>query len=299
MSRYADWTTAEEDFFCDHYGVDLSPAKIAAALGRTIGSVRALARHVEDGRPKRRFWSAAELADLTAHYGKQPARVIAARLGRSVGMVHRHARKIGLGRAVPPYGPREQDLIRELAGLRWCNACIARRLGRAKEATGRYEVRMWRRRLGLPAVGTLGTSGECPTCVAKIRATTAEQCRKAGVRSLAEVRGLAFRDYARRHGWPEDLRPRAVQILEVLARCGPMTRPQIAEAIGMPWRGTRSSLKSNDAAGSYLAELQRRGLVDRSGRIVKGQGVGKSISLYALTTEAEDQKDEFEKQAAG
>jgi hypothetical protein len=60
-----------------------------------------------------------------------------------------------------------------------------------------------------------------------------------------------------------------VQILDALAERGPMTKAQIAEAIGMPWRGrpSRRILKSRDQEGSYLAHLVKRGLVIQLGRV--------------------------------
>lgn len=99
---------------------------------------------------------------------------------------------------------------------------------------------------------------------------------------MAEVRRLAFNQFAERHGWPSDLRPRAVQILDLLYQYGPKTRRQIVEATGMPWLGSRKSLHSNDPEGSYLAHLVARGLVVRSIKVVKGRGKGGSCDLYSI-----------------
>lgn len=98
---------------------------------------------------------------------------------------------------------------------------------------------------------------------------------------------MAFRRYAASSGWPEDLAPREVHILEVLSASDPMTRPEIARAIGMPWIGSRRSLKGNTPGGSYLASLMRRGLVASLGRVVRGQGRGHSLHLYTLAIDAE------------
>ena len=111
----------------------------------------------------------------------------------------------------------------------------------------------------------------------------------AGLPNLAALRAAVFRDRARASGWPEDLRPRAVQILNALWDRGPMTRTEIALAIGLRinYGGPheiRKILKSNDAEGSYLAHLLARGLLVDLGRVgtVVGQGRGRSVHVYSL-----------------
>jgi hypothetical protein len=116
----------------------------------------------------------------------------------------------------------------------------------------------------------------------RVRQKTREQLRKAGVESLANVRTKAFQDWAESCGWPRNLRPRHVEILNLLWEKGPQTRREIAAAIGMPWKGSRKSLVSNDPEGSYLAHLMRRGLVVCLGRLVKGKGKGGSVCVYSL-----------------
>jgi hypothetical protein len=174
--------------------------------------------------------------------------------------------------------PGAEKTLRRLVGAGHCNRCAARALG-----SNRGTVRHWRSRLGLPPVGSRGMSAACPTCVAGVRSRTAEQCRKAGVKTLAEVRVQAFAAYATENGYPSDLPPRCVQMLNALARAGGgMTRRQLASAIGLPWRGSRRSLKSGAPGGSYLATLQRAGLVVRVGK-VRGVGKGCSVSVYTLS----------------
>jgi DNA-binding IclR family transcriptional regulator len=99
---------------------------------------------------------------------------------------------------------------------------------------------------------------------------------------------VAYKAFAKESGWPDDLRPRAVQILNLLASHGmPLTRKQIAEKIGMPWKGSRKSLHSNDKEGSYLANLQARGLVIKLGKIANTNcGRGSGVSLYTLGPKA-------------
>jgi hypothetical protein len=138
-----------------------------------------------------------------------------------------------------------------------------------------------RQALGLPSNATH------PRRRARVAERTRRQVAEAGVASLAEVRVLAFRKFAVLSGWPGDLTPRQVLILEALDARGPLTRPEIAEAIGMPWKGSRKSLVGNVPGGSYLAHLIRRGLVTNLGRIVRQSGQGRSIHLYTLAIIAE------------
>lgn len=53
-----------------------------------------------------------------------------------------------------------------------------------------------------------------------------------GLSSLSEQRRIAHRAFAAAHGWPSDLPPRAVHVLDALYQFGPMTRREIAETIG-------------------------------------------------------------------
>jgi hypothetical protein len=132
---------------------------------------------------------------------------------------------------------------------------------------------------------------------AKKRAVV-NQLKTLGLSSPTELRSRAFRLYAIECGWPEDLRPREVQILNVLAARGvPMTRLEIAQAIGMRTdrtgdRGhghkTLELLSGNGPGGTYTASLMRRGLVAKlkRGSVVAGLGKGHSRDLYYLGPEA-------------
>ena len=176
-------------------------------------------------------------------------------------------------------------LIRERHAAGCPDTEIGKELG-----VDRRTVCDWRRSMGLPSV--LKTAIGDRRYREKVRRKTAEQIELHGVQSLAEVRVLAFRKFARDCGWPEDLRPRAVQILNVLWERGGMTRRQIADAIGMPWKGSRKSLVSNDPEGSYLAHLQARGLVIALYKKIPGgsqgkrKGSGGNVSLYMVSPAA-------------
>lgn len=279
------WTEAEQEFLCDHFGIDLTLAEIAAALGRSYEGVRAWSqRH---GLVTRRNLQPTEEAFIRAHYHKLPTREIARRLGRKPCTLWNAAKRLGVARTCERMNPERQETLRKLALAGHCNRCIGRAI-----RMGRKEVRRWRTRLGLPALDTGGSVGSCQSCKERTRETTRRQLERAGLKSLAEVRVRAFRDFARRSGWPQDLRPRAVQILNLLADQGPKTRREIAAALGLPWRGSRLSLKSNDPEGSYLAHLMKRGLLVCLGRQVKGKGRGQSTCLYSVSLAAERNFDE-------
>jgi hypothetical protein len=116
----------------------------------------------------------------------------------------------------------------------------------------------------------------------------AGQRRALGVPHSAAVKALAFRRFAEASGWPGDLPPRAVQVLNALWAGGrPMTLEQLAAAVGTRTdrrneKGHRIYLKSCPYATghtSYPALLMARGLVAR-------YRDGNRPRLYALTAHA-------------
>lgn len=120
--------------------------------------------------------------------------------------------------------------------------------------------------------------------------------------SLARIRVEAFKKYARNHGWPEDLKKRQVQILELLWNNGPMTREEIGKALGSKKAAHRSYPGANvtyvypmmcnkpghGASTSWTADLLHRGLIISLGRIVRNKpagaknGQGHNTCLYSL-----------------
>lgn len=218
------------------------------------------------GRP----YTSKEIRILRESFGRVTAAAVAKRIGRSASGVHQAWVRLGLSAKRRDPGPL-QEYIREKHAIGWSDGEIALAWG-----VQRSWVSEQRRRLGL------GNNRRSAHCRAKVAEQTKKQVAQAGVKSLAQVRRLAFDEFAKRHGWPSDLRPRAVQILDLLYQYGLHTRRQIAEAIGMPWKGSRKSLVSNDAEGSYLAHLAARGLVVRSLRVVRGRGKGGSCDLYSI-----------------
>jgi hypothetical protein len=221
-------------------------------------------------------WQQHEDDLLRAQYTAMPAPVLAKQLGRTASMVRSRAYVLGL---VKPHHDIAaiKALICELNPQGYSDTDIAAQYTRqhGRHVT-RETIRDHRQGLGLP------NNAFNERHRAKTKEATQRQLDRAGLKSIGMLRSRAFARFAARNGWPADLRPRAVQILNLLYEQGPKTRREIAEAIGMPWKGSRKSLVSNDPEGSYLAHLIARGLVIQLGRIVKGKGRGKSVHKYAL-----------------
>lgn len=221
--------------------------------------------------PSRR-WTAAELERLRKLYPDHTASECAAMLGRSIRAVYNAVRHAGLeAQRRRTVDDSVLDRIRQRNGEGVCDTEIAAELG-----CDRHTVARHRKRLGLPS-HAYGQQYR-----ARRRAAARRQCEQWGVSSIGELRSLVFRIRSLRAGWPPDLRARHVEILGLLEARGPMTRREIAESLGLPWRGSCRSLKSRDPEGSYLAHLMARGLVISLGRVVRGRGKGHSVNLYDL-----------------
>lgn len=166
--------------------------------------------------------------------------------------------------------------LRALHALGYTDPEAAAELG-----THRHRIARVRKALGL-APNTYS-----PRRRLRVAARTAGQVAALGLPSLGALRAEVYRARARVSGWPGDLRFRHLEILDALHARGPMTRRGLAECLGMPWKGSRASLSSNDPEGSYLAHLVARGLVVSLGRCVRGRGRGRSVQLYTLALGAE------------
>lgn len=243
--------------------------KIAHHLGRTLGSVKCKAFGL--GLGTSRLYTDKQIAFVRENYGQMSATQIGKHIGRTNRSVYQFAGRLGLSEKRPPLGESFDRQLGQMHKRGLTDTAIAEKLGCERHAVGDH-----RRKLGLPD-NTLSQWRR-----RQVAKKTREQLSKAGLPSLAAVRIKSFRDRARAAGWPEELRPRAVQILNTLWDRGPMTRRELAEAIGMPWKGSRKSLVSNDPEGSYLAHLIKRGLVINLGRIRKGGGRGGSTCVYSL-----------------
>lgn len=195
-----------------------------------------------------RKWTDAESEYLKKQYGKIPLKKIAKKLGRTIVSLYNQSYKMQLGQPKFSHLWNEASIakLKKLHAKEYTDNEIAEAL-----QVSRYTVSNRRRRLGLRK--NVGTERHRE----KVRKKTRETIKKKGLGSLADVRSLAFRQFAIDSGWPEYLRPREVQILNLLAHGTPLTRKQIAEGIGMKWVGTRKTFKSNAPGGSYMASLAR------------------------------------------
>lgn len=223
-------------------------------------------------------WTKEEQRFARKYWSQMTAAEIAECLGRTERAVFRFCRRVGLSEQRQPR-PGLEKHIREQHKLGWSDREISDAWNQQHpelKVSREWVSEIRREKLQLP-------QNRFSTHIRQnVARKTAEQLRALGLKSLAEVKSKKYREFAARMGWPADLRPRAVQILNVLYEQGPQTRKQLAAAIGMPWKGSRKSLVSNDPEGSYLAHLIHRGLVISLGRLVKGKGSGSSTQLYAL-----------------
>lgn len=212
------------------------------------------------------------------HYRRRPTAQLAAEIGCTQQQLRNLAYRVGIA-TKQPGRPGLVSLILAKHPLGWSDQEIAdayNRRHRHLQVTRKWVWEIRRDKLGLPSNAYSKHRRQ------RVANKTRQQLRQAGLKSLAELRVQKFQQFAERSGWPADLRPRAVQILNVLYERGPQTRRQLAEAIGVPWLGSRKTLHSNDPEGSYLAHLQKRGLVVRLGRIVRQGGQGQNVNLYSI-----------------
>lgn len=272
------WSEQDEQLLRQYRDEGKSRAEIAKLLVRSVLSVKTRLTRLRLGEDRR--WTEADKQFAIESHGKLSAKRVAEQIGRTERAVYMFWIIAGVCRKHRDSQPL-QAFIREKHPLGWTDGevAIAWSTANPTEPVSRgwvSEVRREKCKLPNNALSDRRRR--------RVAAKTREQCQAAGVKSLAEVRRLAYDKFASRHGWPADLRPRAVQILDLLYQKGPHTRRQIADAIGMPWKGTRKSLVSNDPEGSYLAHLIARGLVVASKRAhrVHGQGSGKSCNVYSI-----------------
>lgn len=219
----------------------------------------------------RHIWTDTDLAYLRRWYRKRPTSAIAEHVGVTLRAVYAMVQCVGLGWPKPGIGSRIRTTLRRLHARGYSDSEIAEVVD-----CSRSYVSQHRRTMGL------ASNAYNARYRARVRAKTAEQCRLAGVPNLGAYRAMIYGKRAAAAGWPEDLRPRHVEILDLLYDHGPKTRREIADALGMPWKGSRKSLVSNDPEGSYLAHLQAHGFVVCLARKLPMGGQGKNVSLYMI-----------------
>lgn len=226
----------------------------------------------------RRKWTSEEDDALRQMWGKCLCQAIADRLNRSLRSVYMRANDLDLSaRRDKRLIAERRRRIRVWLAHGYSDSEIAAKLGVNREV-----VRDHRTRMRLPA------NGRNERYRRRVAEKTRQQCQASGVSSLAEIKAIEVRKLAEKYGWPSSLSMRSIQIVQLLYTHGPMTRRQINDAIGMKWRSSRKALSNSWVpGGSYLAELQRAGLVARLPRAVSGKGRGSSKDLYFVAIEVQ------------
>lgn len=235
---------------------------------------------------KRRFWTDAEKNHLQQWYGKKLCAEIAAEMGRTMRQVFNMANRLGLAKSrrsnEERFGAKFKAFIREKHAAGWSDADISQAWGCERHTVGEHRVR-----LGLP------DNSHSARVIAKISDGVKRQARRHGVASIGELRGKVLLERAEAYGWPQGLRWRATQIMNLLWERGPLSRIQIAAALGMckgggPNQSMRIRLNrafycnEPNGGGSYLANLIRRRLIVSLSKKLTQRGSGKSLTLYMI-----------------
>lgn len=222
--------------------------------------------------------------------GYTPAAMLAHLPGRSLSAVYQVRVDLGLARHAKTLLGGLNDLIRERHAQQWCDGEIAADWnGRQIAAAAKIDrscVSARRRKLGLPNNRFAQRARE------QVAVRTRRQLAAAGLPSLNALQKRAVRDRIKAMGWPEDLSEREAQVLTYIWEHGPMTKREICAGIGMKVHAqSRKMLKSNGPGGNYLADLMRRGLLIRLGRVAKtGPGKGQCVQIYSLAFTIERRK---------
>jgi hypothetical protein len=224
-----------------------------------------------------------ELKLVLELYPKRTAAQIAELIfgtGRAALAIYRLARVLGL-RKWPCWPPETIDGVRRLHARGLSDVEIAGKMGMSRDQV--HNIRYARLKLPPNADAILQAR----------RRGVKTQFKRLGIRHGGDLRRLAFQKYAKENGWPEDLRPREVQILNILAERGPMTMYQLSVAIGMRTdrigcNGRPALLMGNGPGGTYTATLMRRGLIMTIKRWAKGRpkGQAREPNVYLLTPQA-------------
>ena len=232
----------------------------------------------------RRRFTAEDIEIVRRDYGRLPASQIARGLGRQVWSVYNLAERLGLTRGGLNHkrSPAGEATLRQRHAEGWSDAEIAPEIGMTRRS-----AQAWRRAL------ELASNAFSEHRRGKVREKTQEQLRKAGLPSIGHLRVEAFKRRAREAGWPEDLKPRQVEILNLLWDNGPMTREALGQAMGLkkkprttphcrPWFAMHCNTTGHKCDTSYTGDLLRRGMIVTLGRVVKGRGQGGNVCMYSL-----------------
>lgn len=156
--------------------------------------------------------------------------------------------------------------IEELNRQGWSDREIAKRL-----SCSANRVRTWRIKLGLPS------NAHNERHSGKAWASRSKQLKKDGASNLSEFIQLSRRVRAAALGWPTDLGPREVKILELLDTAGPKSKNEILNAMGL--KHLRSG---GNRSRSYLRSLIQAGLVNARREL---SSYGPERRLYEIAPE--------------
>lgn len=251
--------------------------RIAATLDRTLIAVKARGRKLglpcPSGRPKRPFTNA-ERQMVFDRYPSEGAKPLAQAMGRTQADIVSLAQRLdvrfdGLRR----WTEAEDARLAEMRRAGRTAIAIAAALDRTVTAVGKRAI-------------ALGLS--TPTYDLQARWRSLAKPRVV-TRSGCEVRWARARLALGEHGWPPDLNPKEIAILESLLARGPQTRLVLSRSVGEPASRHRHKRLMTHGGRSAMARLLARGLVARcflnDGR--------KRTTIYALTRSAEQRRGTF------
>jgi len=285
----AKWWTPERDAVLRAgrlAGDDMTT--VATRLGVTV--LAAKCRAVRIGAIVKFRWTPADDARLREMYPTHTAVQIGEALGVPFWRVVNRVGVLGLSKH-PHWPAAVVDRVKVLNAGGKCDREIHELMADVFKPgpAGFYQVKSIRRQYGLPYVKDRDAK----------RRSVEHQRKTLGVGVGGGLRKYGHRRFAGRSGWPEDLPPRCVQILNVLCERGPMTALQLAEAIGAATdkrnsvHGGRRLLTCSAAScgghGTYTGLLKARGLVMHTRRS-GGPGAGKRGAhlpgVYSVTARA-------------
>ncbi len=269
MSQRNPWTPEQEQRLREAWP-DYRP--LAAEFGRTLIAVRARARQLKlPPMIVQRAYTPEELEAIRQRYPNEGAVELAREQGRKAAYVVAVALRLGLTyrrrwtpeedrellrlhRERTPYAQIGKALDRSICA-------VAKRIADHGLATPQRSDRDKRRRK-LRALHEPSNSG-CEQRWARERLALGE------------------------HGWPPDLNPKEVKILNLIAERGPMTRRKLSEAVGEPRSdNVRYQLRTHGGRSAVARLLARRLLVRV---MVQGEG-RRRASVYAIPLDAQQQR---------
>ncbi len=116
--RRGRWSAEELARFREFYGLK-DEATIARELGRSVASVRNMARRIYDSQPRRRGpWTAAEVERLRHYLGASPVSTLARILARSEEDVNAQIAELARVRKSGPWSQEDVALLKRIYGTR-------------------------------------------------------------------------------------------------------------------------------------------------------------------------------------